>query len=131
MSYSFMGMGSFLIMLPVLIAQWIGITGLGKANRNAAWKCMLAGICLSTFAALISSGLVNLFLSFLPIGEQITSRNSSRTPAVLGPLLFAIGFALHGSHAARSSQRVTELEAIAAAQGEELNRLRATQGSAS
>ncbi len=43
-----------------------------------------------------------------------------------GSLPFSIGFAIHGLKSARATQRIAELEEIAAAQGEELNRLRRT-----
>ena len=130
MSYSFMQMG-VAFTLSVLIGQWIGLIGLAKGNRNDAWKCMVAGTILSTLGALSWFGRAGLdlvrnadgFTGYLAIAATVLS--------ALGSVLFAVGFAFMGSLAARSSQRVTELEAIAHAQGEELNRLRATQGSAS
>lgn len=45
----------------------------------------------------------------------------------LGSLLFYIGFAIHGMQASNGQKRISELEAIANAQDEELQRLRANQ----
>lgn len=56
MSTSFMSFASLLISLPILIFQWVGILGLGKTKRNAAWWCMMIGSCCMTLGS-ISSGL--------------------------------------------------------------------------
>lgn len=40
----------------------------------------------------------------------------------LRSLVFTIGFAIHGQQASKTHQRITELESIASAQGEELTR---------
>lgn len=123
-----MGFGALLFSLPILIGQWIGILGLSKTGRNVAWWFMMAGICCSTLGS-ISSGLIiglaltnNSFLGLSSQHREIFIATSGL--AVLGSLLFAIGFAIHGQRTSNIHQRVTELEVIATAQSEELNRLR-------
>lgn len=120
---SFFGLG-FLLTLPVLIAQWLGILGLGKRERNTAWKCMLAGICCNTLGTL-SMILYSLGMMF-GIGHGISGIIALSSLSGLGSLLFFIGFAIHGQKGSVSQTRINELEAIATAQGEELNRLRAS-----
>lgn len=116
-----MGVGFLLSSVPLLIGQWVGIIGLGKANRNAAWWCMMIGI-LGTTLGIIS---FSVFLWLPQTGFRALSFGSSILSR-LGSLLFAIGFTIHGLQASKIHQRITELETIAAAQGEELNRLRAS-----
>ncbi len=136
MSSSFLGFGALLFTLPILVGQWIGILGLGKSDRGPAWRLMLAGACLSTLGTIGSV----LFVAVMMFGLSSTPGTlSSGVFSILisggfsglGSLLFAIGFAIHGQQASKTRQRVTELEAIAAAQGEELNRHRASYTSAS
>ncbi|MEO5713079.1 MAG: hypothetical protein ABIT37_06285 [Luteolibacter sp.] len=137
MTSSFLGIG-FLVTIPILIAQWIGILGLGKRDRSPAWKCMLAGICCNSLGAvgtIVFS--VNMMLgSFSSISGSGFSSSMVGLVALsslsgLGSLLFFIGFAMHGQKGSASQIRIGELEAIAATQGEELNRLRAAQGGVS
>jgi hypothetical protein len=131
MSYSFLGYGTFLIALPILIAQWVGIIGLGKVSRNNAWWCMMSGIACSTLGVIGST--LFMILSIAGMSLESLGGFSAATFSLiamsslsgLGSLLFAIGFALHGLQASRAQARIGELEAIAAAQGEELNRQRA------
>jgi hypothetical protein len=127
MSSSFMGFGGLLFSLPMLIGQWVGILGLGKVNRNAAWWCMMSGICcttLGTISSVITMGLLISNIRSLSSGGLQFFFLIPYGLSGLGSLLFAIGFAIHGQQASRVHQRITELEAIAAAQGEELNRHR-------
>jgi hypothetical protein len=130
-----MGFGLFLG-LPILIAQWIGVIGLGKGTRNPAWWCMVVGTGCSTLGSIGSV----LFLALLFANNSFSSHSmpSSVFAAIgagalsgLGSLLFSIGFAIHGQQGSNSLPRIAELEAIAAAQGEELNRLRPPYTSAS
>ena len=130
MSGNFMGFGYMLFYLPIVAGQWVGVLGLGKAERNRAWWLMMSGICCTTLGTIGSS----LFIALIALGQSpMTFGNfsliSAGTP--LGSLLFAIGFAVYGLQASKARQRITELEAIAAAQGEELNRQRASYPSAS
>ncbi len=126
MSTSFMGFGFLLISLPVLIAQWVGILGLGKRERNGAWWCMFSGICCTTFGSIVSTlfiGLMMAGISSHSYGPGVSIALSTGLSG-LGTLLFAVGFAIHGQQASKVKQRIADLEAIAAAQGEELNRQR-------
>lgn len=123
-----MGFGMFLFALPILVGQWVGILGLGKANRNGAWWCMMSGIGCSTLGAIGSTIFMVLMMTGISSGISVgtVSMIASSGLSGLGSLLFAIGFAIHGLHASRAQQRIGELEAIATAQGEELNRHRAS-----
>ena len=123
--------GLLLFTLPILIAQWFGVFGLGKVKRNAAWRFMVTGICCSTLGGLTSTITTGLWFFAVtsasdPLSLGFFLINAANGISGLGSLLFAIGFALYGWQRARTTQRVTELETIAAAQGEELNRHRAT-----
>lgn len=122
-----MGFGMFLFALPILIGQWIGILGLGKANRNGAWWWMMSGVGCSTLGAIGSTLFMILMMTGMSGGMSFGAASviASSSLSGLGSLLFAIGFAIHGLQASRAQQRITELEAIAAAQSEELNRHRA------
>ncbi|HEX7260847.1 MAG TPA: hypothetical protein VF258_03450 [Luteolibacter sp.] len=123
-----LGFGSLLFSLPVLIGQWIGILGLRKTGRNPAWWFTMVGICCSTLGLIVYA----IFMGLMASGQSHLLHSSSievsifacRGFSALGSLLFAIGFAVHGLRASRIHQRVTELEAIAAAQSDELDRLR-------
>jgi len=124
-----MGFGVLLFSLPVLIGQWVGILGLGKNERNPAWWCMFAGICcttLGTIGSVLFIGLMMAGLSSPPssMSYGVFSMMISGGLSGLGSLLFSIGFAIHGQQASKVRQRITDLEAITAAQGEELNRQR-------
>lgn len=117
-----------LVSLPVLVAQWVGILGLRHAGKSGAWWSMAAGVALGTLGMLMSVGGMFLWSTLGGRGSgNFLFMAASALPA-LGTLLFAIGFAIHGLRASRSAQRVEELEQLAAAMSEEINRLR---GSAS
>lgn len=131
MAGSFLGFGIMLFSIPVLLGQWVGILGLGKMARNAAWWCMLAGISATTLGTLGHTlfAVLMAFNAFSPMGgisNQLIPIYVSSGLSGLGSLLFAIGFAIHGQQASRARQRITELEAIAAAQSEELGHQRPT-----
>ena len=94
----------------------------------------MVGICCTTLGAVTSTLLIG-WMMFEQSSGGIYFRNfpmlATSGLSGLGSLLFAVGFAIHGHQASKSRQRITELEAIAAAQGEELKRLRAPYTSAS
>jgi hypothetical protein len=117
-----------LVSWAFFIGQWLGVVGLGKANRNAAWWCMLAGAILGTLG-MIGYHVITVMMAvnhspgmlsdpILPFFRMATGSSQ------FGSLLFTVGFAIHGQQAFRAAQRIAELEGIAAAQGEELHRLR-------
>ncbi len=136
MSYGFMGIGMLFLTLPILVGQWVGILSLRKVQRDAAWWWMMCGTGCTTlgsigsavYMGLMMSGAMGLPSGFMSVGTYALLAASGLSG--LGSLLFTIGFALHGLHASRRFQRISELEAIAAAQGEELNRHRAAYESA-
>jgi hypothetical protein len=129
---SFMGFGMIFLTIPVLVGQWVGILGLGKVQRDSAWWWMMCGIGSTTLGSLGSAVYMGLMISGTIgfMGGGTYAMVAAGGLSGLGSLLFTIGFALHGMHAARRFQRISELEAIAAAQGEELNRHRAAYESA-
>lgn len=114
--------------LPIVVAQWVGVIGLAKGGREVAWYCMATGAGISTFFLLIQllisvGGMVApaAINSFQNFGQGIMLALFSLSS--LGTLTFFIGFALHGMQAAKSRQRASELEAIAAARGNGNERL--------
>ncbi len=121
--------GSFiwlLVSLPAMILQWTGVVVLARAGRRADWWCMLAGVILSTASPLLFAA------SALGIG---LGSGGAASRAILGffslvsligmagSLLFMTGFCLHAFRAVRLMERSAELEAIASAQAEEMNRM--------
>jgi MFS family permease len=124
MAFSGFFMLGYLITLPVLVAEWIGILGLRHVGKNGAWWSMAAGVALSTLGVVMS--IAGAFLlsygggggSGFPVIIAM-----SAIPA-LGSLLFAIGFAMHGLKATRAASRLQELEQLTAAMSEEINQLR-------
>jgi MFS family permease len=116
-------MMGFLVTLPVLVAEWVGILGLRHAGKNGAWWSMAAGVALSTLG--VATSLASTF--FLRGGwgnsEFVMLIAIMAIPA-LGSLLFAIGFAMHGLRASRAAGRMQELEQLTTAMSEEINQLR-------
>ena len=113
----------FLVTLPVLVAQWIGILGLRHGGKGGAWWSMAAGVALSTLGAVTSIASMFLLSGGWGSGEMLALIAFSAIPA-LGSLLFAIGFAMHGLRATRAASRLQELEQLTAAMSEEINQLR-------
>ena len=134
MTSNFMGFAGLLFTLPILIGQWVGILGLGKGDRNMAWWFMMIGICCTTLGGIgtwLYMGLMLTNGSFLRSSGFMGVFMAASALTGLGSLLFTVGFAIHGQQASKTQQRIAELEAIAAAQGEELNRQRIPYGTAS
>jgi uncharacterized membrane protein len=114
-----------LLGLPILIAQWVGVLAFRRGPRGASWVLMLCGVIINSLTPLLpflstllrSSGAgaysVSDWLMFLP---GIVS--------IFGSMLFFVGFALHGLKAARTADRQAELEQLAAAMSEEIDRLK-------
>lgn len=113
-----------ILFLPVLIAQWIGIAGLGK-TRNNAWWLMASGMLMATLGPIISIPL-SFLLSLHPGNPSLIEYFFFAISAIfiLGILTFAIGFAIHARNAGRIRVRVKELEMMNLAQATELERLR-------
>lgn len=130
MGFSGLFMLGFIVTLPLLIAQWVGILGLRHAGRTGDWWTMAAGVGCSTVGVIAS--VAGMFLMDIlrsggggPGFGSIMMIAGSGLPA-LGSILFGIGFALHGLRAARVANRVQELEQLASAMSEEINQLRET-----
>lgn len=123
--FSYLMLG-FIVTLPLLIAQWVGILGLRHAGRTGDWWTMAVGVGCSTFGVIASVGL--FFMNSFSSGSgasfsSIVLIAGSGLPA-LGSILFGIGFALHGLRAARIANRVQELEQLTSAMSDEINQLR-------
>jgi hypothetical protein len=135
---TWMGIIALILFLGLMSGFWAGITGLWKARRGTAWWLMAIGISFGTIGpVLYTAGTMMLFQS---LGSTSPGSSSGAVslggfaiPGILmaggllipvGLLLFSVGFALHGFAAARTANRADELEQLAAAMSEEMNRLR-------
>lgn len=131
MDWAFASLGLLsLFLIGGVIGLWIGVSGLGRARRDAAWGLMLAG------NALLTVGPLATILTTVLLANSYGS--SGRSPlvgariltsmgplaVVLGMILFCIGFALHGMRAARSQERLKELELLTQAMDQEITRLK-------
>lgn len=107
------------VSLPMMILQWVGVVVLARAGRRADWWCMLAGVILSSL-----SPIFNMLVSLTGFASKPVLGYFSLVSIVgiTGSLLFMIGFCLHALRTARMVERSAELEAIASAQAEQLNR---------
>ena len=125
---SFGLMSGFLVLLPVLIAQWVGVVGLRRADKNGAWWTMTAGTACSTLGTIASLVIMPLMYSRLSgssgVGLITTFAIASGGLSMLGSLLFAIGFAIHGLRASRAASRMQDLELLTTAMSEEIDRLK-------
>lgn len=134
---SWIGIGTLVLFLCLMSGIWAGLWGLWKARRGAAWWLMGVGSALGTIGpVLYSGGMWMLMDSFRGAGSSAPSASfgtSMAFPILLavgtlmipaGMILFSIGFAIHGLAAARVSARAEELETLATAMTEEINRLR-------
>ena len=115
-----------LFSLPVLVAQWIGVLAFRRGPRGVSWMLMLWGVIIGSltplypfismfFQSRMISGAygMNYWMIYLPSMVALFSSG-----------LFFIGFALHGLKAARTAERQGELEQLAAAMAEEIDRLK-------
>jgi hypothetical protein len=131
------GLIGIVIWIPVFVGLWIGVVGLGKAGRGAAWWMMLGGLSSLSlglvFTVLASFLLIQRTTVSLAAGGGAPAPTFGGTKVImvggvgglaLGMLLFAIGFALHGLQARRSRERIEELEMLIEAQNEQLSRPR-------
>jgi hypothetical protein len=117
------GVFLYLAAYVILAAEIVGLVALAKSGRNAAWWTMVVGIFVQLISALIVTALV--------FGLMEWGRHSYGFPRsylmsglpLLGSLVFAAGFAMHGMRASRASERLSELEMLVRSQGEEIRRL--------
>ena len=114
--------GLILMNLPVLIGQWVGLIAMRGCGRNPGWWCLMAGTVISTLGFL--SGLFGLLLAFTPLGGSgnlnMVLYFGLSGLGILGSMVFAAGFAVHGIGRRRERDRVAELEMVIAAQNEQL-----------
>jgi hypothetical protein len=113
-------------LFPVIIAEWIGVIALRRGPRGLAWGMMMVGVVVHTFS-LFQPLLMAWAASHATRSGSAGSMGWIYLPLIIsvtGNLLFAIGFALHGLKVASASQRQGELEQLAAAMSEEIDRLK-------
>ena len=128
MSVSFLGIFSAVPALIVIIAQWVGVMAL-RGERTAAWRTMLVGTSIATIGPLISLVALVLIIanrmgaSIWP-GLGYLGLFGMGAVGLLGNLIFAAGFAVHGLKRRAARERELQLEAITAAMAEELRVLR-------
>lgn len=114
--------------MVALIAQWVGVMAM-RDERNGAWWTMMIGTAMSTLGAL--GTVIAMVVMFTNIGGSrgygFSGMSSSITiflavagMHILGGLVFASGFAMHGLRRKAAREREQQLETIAAAMGEEL-----------
>ena len=93
-------------------------------RKGAAWEMMMGGLSL---AALAAFGITLMFLtdSARPFDPYtgLALLGIACLVEVIGLVLFASGFALHGLKVARQRERIAELEQVRAAMEEEVSRL--------
>jgi hypothetical protein len=128
MAFSGLFMLGYIVTLPMLIAQWVGILGLRHAGKNGAWWSMAAGVASGTIGVVAAVAGLVLMTTYRGSGGGPNIGNvamiAGSTLPALGNILFAIGFAMHGLQAARAANRMQELEQLAAAMSEEITQLR-------
>lgn len=118
---------AYLLALPLLIALWTGVLALRRAGRTGAWWTMLAGVICSSLGAIYPVfAFLLVALNGSPAGPApIALRIIAGTALPLvGYLLFAIGFTLHGLKAAAAARRQRELEDLTTAMSAEIESLR-------
>jgi hypothetical protein len=135
-SSAWMVIVALILFLGLMAGYWAGIVGLWKARRGAAWWLMAIGIAMGTIGPILYSAGTWMFLDSMRAASASTgsvSLGRSAFPTILmaggalipvGFLLFSVGFAIHGFAAARAANRAEELEQLAAAMSEEIDRLR-------
>ena len=125
MASPFFGLLQVLPALVVLIAQWVGVMAM-RDERTGAWWTMMVGTALSTL------GGIGTILTMVLMVSNFSSRGPSGFSAtlavagvyLLGGLVFASGFAMHGLRRKAARDREQQLEAVTAAMSEELRVLR-------
>lgn len=138
----FSGLIGTVLLLGVVVGIWVGLAGLWRTRRGAAWWLMAGGAALNTIGPIVlvaGSILMANALSRSVAGGSSAAPLSSglnipagasilTTAGVLaipvGLLLFGIGFAIHGMRAARTQERIGELEQLTQAMDEEISRLK-------
>ncbi|MCW1885833.1 hypothetical protein OKA04_13920 [Luteolibacter flavescens] len=115
--------------LPILIAQWIGVLNLRRKREGASWILMLTGTIIGSLTPLLP--ILRLILSGLSVRIPNLGEWFIFLPAmvgILGSMLFFVGFAMHALRISRGNDRAAELEQLAAAMAQEIDRLKAERG---
>lgn len=121
---SFLGL---FFLIAVIAGLWVGVLGLRQAGRNGAWWTMMLAISGITLGTLSFAGFSWALSTTMSGGSNALGMTIFGITSLLIPfsmLLFAIGFAIHGLRTARVNERVRELEQLAEAMSEEINRMR-------
>ena len=126
------------LLLGIVTGFWIGLAGLWRAPRGAAWWLMAIGMLLSTIGPIVFAVgnflMMQALMSFSgtsssPTGPMIPPAATLLTGVGIiaipaGLILFAIGFAIHGMKVARAQERIGELQQLTQAMDEEITRLK-------
>ncbi|WP_035612805.1 hypothetical protein [Haloferula sp. BvORR071] len=122
---------ALLLLIGPNIGFWIGLMGLRGSSRRGSWWLMASGIGAFTLGPILAAAVYFNWFGRIGPGGPSTPLEPLDTLIIggvlavpVGMLLFAAGFVLHGMEMARAQQRAKELENLAAAMGEELNRFR-------
>jgi hypothetical protein len=109
---------SYLPAIVVLAAQWVGVMAM-RNERNGAWWTMMVGTAMTTLGALGTAICMVLVYSNLSSSRMILFFAISGI-YILGGLIFAYGFAMHGLRRKAARERELQFESITAAMAEEL-----------
>ncbi len=130
-----------ILLLGVVTGFWIGLAGLWRAQRGAAWWLMAIGVLLNTIGPIVLAVGNYLMMQALSGWTGYSSTSLSSTLPTIPPeatllsgagmiaipvglISFAIGFALHGMKAARTQERMAEFQQLTQAMDEEITRLK-------
>lgn len=109
---------SYLPAIVVLAAQWVGVMAM-RNERNGVWWTMMVGTAMATLGAMGTAIWMILGFSSMSSSGMILFFAISGI-YILGGLIFAYGFAMHGLRRKAARERELQLEAITAAMAEEL-----------
>jgi len=120
-----LGILGFIPALLALVAEWIGVMAMRK-RKGKGWWLMAVGVGLSTLGPLVA--LIGALVGFANVhssgmGFEIVI-GALMLGSAGGSVLFAIGFALHGLGVNAALERQEQLETMAAAMANEMQRLR-------
>jgi hypothetical protein len=106
--------------LVILVAKWTGVIFLRRCAGKLTWGLMLAGVILTSLTSITSAlGLNGMSLFGSHMGYQLWRLGSQ-----FGNVAFAVGFVLYAMKAAKDVHRQGELEQLATAMSEEIDRLK-------
>jgi len=133
MMSSYFGIFSVIPGIILVAAQWVGVMAM-RGERTGAWRTMMIGTVIGTARPLLSLGAAVMMFAdkwgSLSWGglRYLGMSSGFWLFGVIGNLIFAAGFALHGLKRRAAREREQQLEAMTAAMAEELRVLRERAG---